>query len=437
MFRLEGSVVKRYSEALDAFLKIRKFSPEEINRLLLGTEIENRMQYQQLIMHTCVVGYAEDLLPQLQEKPLDTKEIIETGLYQLVIDVNPKLDIQHVSIPVLEEEGSAPEIHLLEQTTSAGVLDKDKTWVLSLEDQLNSRVIGQRDAAYRLARGIKKAVAGIRDTQKPVGSFMFVGNTGVGKTEMAKALADEMFGEEQKLIRIDCSEYALPHEYAKLIGAPPGYIGYHEGGHLTEKLKSHGGQVILFDEIEKADRKVHNLLLQILDEGFLTDSSGQRVTCSEAVIILTSNAAIDKLSRHRNSLGFRRASHHVDDEKYDRIAHEALKEYFRPEFLNRIDEILTFRNLEVTDCQAIIRLMLATVAGYARKTRLHVTFDDAVMHILAAEGYSEEYGARELRRTVKRRIEGPLSDLIITGQVQANDHIQVCLADNGKILFNI
>lgn len=438
MYKMEGSVVLRYAEPLDEFLKIRKFSSEEITRLLAGAELHNRSQYEQLVLNACFVSYFESIQGRLRSLPMDRRERVERGLYELAVDVNPDLDIKRVSIPVAEPKEQQPQIHLIEESSTLTKREKKFSWVRTLEEELNRRVIGQAHAAERVARGVRKAVAGIRDPRRPVGSFMFVGQTGVGKTEMANTLADIMFGSEGALLRLDCSEYALPHEYAKLIGAPPGYIGYNEGGHLTEKLKQQKGCILLFDEIEKADRKVHNLLLQMLDEGFLTDSRGQRVACAEAVIILTSNIGVEKLGAWRNAIGFRNDDRgEVGHDTVDSITQGALKDHFPPEFLNRIDEIVTFRALAREDCRAIVELMLQDVVRHARHADLRVSFSDAVPAWLADRGYAPEYGARELRRTVKRLVEAPLSDQVIEGKLQPGSEVVVSLSKNGELTFKM
>ena len=437
MYRMEGSVVKRFAEPLDRFIKIRKFSAEEILRLLSGTEPGNRAQYEQLVLNACLVGYVDEVLPKLRQLTMDRKERLERGLYDLVVDVNPALDITQVSIPVMEEAAVAEQIHLIEEVSATSRTQDQLQQARSLEDFLTHRVIGQREAAQKLARGIKKAVAGIRDPKKPVGSFFFVGQTGVGKTEMAKALAQHLYGTDHKLLRLDCSEYALPHEYAKLIGAPPGYIGYNEGGQLTERLKEGGGHVLLFDEIEKADRKVHNLLLQMLDEGFITDAKGQRIGCADAVIIMTSNLGAEEAQQLRTAIGFDAAGgvREVTHADSQRVSQQALRRCFSPEFLNRIDEIVTFRPLDFDDGVAIVRLMLQEVAGYAQQAEIRLACDNDVERWLAERGYSREFGARELRRTVKTYLEAPLSELIIDGGVRRGHSVCVSVGSDKNLRF--
>jgi ATP-dependent Clp protease ATP-binding subunit ClpC len=277
-----------------------------------------------------------------------------------------------------------------------------------------------------VVKAFRKAAAGIRDPRRPIGTFMLVGSTGTGKTELAKMVSRHLFGDGTRLVRIDCSEYALPHEYAKLIGAPPGYVGHNEGGHLTEQMKDKKVGVVLFDEIEKAHKKVHNLLLQIMDEGFLTDSKGQVVPFNRSFILLTSNVGVEEISAIRDRVGFDwKARTVVGREQTKDATLDAMKHAFRPEFINRLDGVLMFNSLTEQDCVRIARNQLEQVAGYLRQGGIELRFAPSVAREIARQGFNPEYGARELRRLIQTRIEEPLSERILAGEFRGGDTVRV------------
>ena len=307
--------------------------------------------------------------------------------------------------------------------------------LLRLEDTLHERVIGQNEAVKSVADAIRRARAGLKDPSRPIGSFIFVGPTGVGKTELAKALAVAVFGDENSLIRIDMSEYMEKHAVAKLIGAPPGYVGHDEEGQLTEKIRRKPYSVVLFDEIEKAHDDVFNLFLQILDEGRLTDSKGRVVSFKNSIIILTSNVGASEVSK-RTSLGFGysdnvKAEH---DAMESRIS-DALKTRFKPEFLNRIDDIITFHKLTKQDTEAIAEIMLKNL-----RKRLHdnlnitLEISDYAMDKIVEEGYDQVYGARPLKRVIQRRIEDRLSEEILRGNIN-RDSVAVVDYFDGEFTY--
>ncbi len=307
--------------------------------------------------------------------------------------------------------------------------DEEGERLLHLDEILKKRIIGQDEAVDAVARAIRRGRVGLKDAKRPIGSFIFLGPTGVGKTELSKALADVMFGDENAMIRIDMSEYMEKHSVSKMIGSPPGYVGYEEGGQLTEKVRRRPYSVVLFDEIEKAHPDVFNLLLQILEDGILTDSQGRRVDFKNTVIIMTSNVGAGHLVEPK-SMGFVSAANpEADEEKMRENALEALKGAFRPEFLNRIDEIIVFRKLTEDNIRAITELMLREVNGRIEQNGIHVDFSPEVVAWLAKEGFDPVYGARPLRRAIVRRVEDSLSEAMLDGTVKAGDHVTAVLED--------
>ena len=307
--------------------------------------------------------------------------------------------------------------------------------LLRLEDILHERVIGQKEAVKSVSDAIRRARAGLKDPNRPIGSFIFVGPTGVGKTELSKALAAAVFGDESALIRIDMSEYMEKYAVSKLIGAPPGYVGYDEEGQLTEKVRRKPYSVVLFDEIEKAHEDVFNLFLQILDDGRLTDNKGRTVSFKNTVIIMTSNVGASELAK-RTSLGFGLNSGGRDsdyDEMRERIQ-DALKAKFKPEFLNRIDDVITFHKLTEEDIASVAEIMLTSLRKRLNSLGIGLEITDAAMNEILVEGYDSVYGARPLKRVIQRRIEDKLSEYILLGKIK-KDSVAVVDYVNGEFVY--
>lgn len=312
----------------------------------------------------------------------------------------------------------------------------ETTRLLKLEDVLHERVIGQHEAVVALSKSIRRARVGLKNPNRPVGSFIFSGPTGVGKTELAKALAEAIFGSEDNIIRIDMSEFMERHTVSKLIGSPPGYVGYNEGGQLTEAIRRKPYSVVLFDEIEKAHNDVFNILLQILDDGRLSDSRGRVVSFKEAIIIMTSNVGARSLE-NTSRLGFAV----IDDEdkdRYERIketVNEEIKRAFRPEFLNRLDDIIVFSHLSRPEIRQIVDIMLKDLIKRIHSQELEIVFAEGVKDFLAKIGYSTTYGARPLRREIMRRLEDPISEEILLGKYKPGDAIEVYQESEKEIGF--
>lgn len=310
--------------------------------------------------------------------------------------------------------------------------------LLHLEDELHKRVIGQDEAVHSVAKAIRRARAGLKDPKKPIGSFLFLGSTGVGKTELAKALAETMFGSEKHMIRFDMSEYMEKHEVSRLVGAPPGYVGYEEGGQLTDAIRLHPYSVILFDEIEKANFDFFNILLQVLDDGRLTDGQGRTVDFTNCIIIMTSNLGSKFLKDKSAHVGFL-SKEDTEKDFNDRktVIMNEVKRTFRPEFINRIDEMIVFHPLNKESLGAILKLLLKDVEKKIQHLHLSLDISEEAQEALISSGTDLEYGARPLRRTIQKEVEDPISELILKGGLQGKSIIHISTDENKKLIFNI
>ena len=313
--------------------------------------------------------------------------------------------------------------------------EEESNRLLNLESILHQRVIGQEEAVLAVSKAIKRARVGLKDPKRPVGSFIFLGPTGVGKTELSKALADALFGDENAVIRIDMSEYMEKHTVSKLIGSPPGYVGYEEGGQLTEKVRRKPYSVILLDEIEKAHPDVFNVLLQILDDGRLTDGKGRTVDFKNSVVIMTSNVGVSTI-RKQAVLGFATSSNEREDayEKMKENVLEELKKTFRPEFLNRVDEIIVFHQLQEEHIRKIVDLMLKSLLVRIKEMNINVEVTDKARAFLAEKGYDQAYGARPLRRAIQKMVEDQLSEEMLKGEIKPGSEVLVDVEDD-KLIF--
>jgi ATP-dependent Clp protease ATP-binding subunit ClpC len=306
---------------------------------------------------------------------------------------------------------------------------EERDRLLKLEERLHERVVGQDEAVEAVAEAVRRARAGLADPNRPDGSFLFLGPTGVGKTELARTLAEALFGSEDVMVRLDMSEYQERHTVSRLVGAPPGYVGHEEAGQLTEAVRRKPYAVLLFDEIEKAHSDVFNLLLQILDDGRLTDSQGRTVDFKNTILIMTSNLGADRIQAFA-----RKESGSFEELKEDLM--EVLRHSFRPEFINRIDEIIVFQALTTEQLEQITRLMLDRVARRLRAQHIEVEFSDEVIHHLAEIGFDPEFGARPLRRAIQRELENEVSRLLLSGALQPDDRVRIDY-DDVQLTFDV
>ncbi|HEY8463318.1 MAG TPA: AAA family ATPase, partial [Bacillota bacterium] len=308
--------------------------------------------------------------------------------------------------------------------------------LLKLEQILHQRVIGQDEAVEAVAKAVRRARAGLKDPKRPIGSFIFLGPTGVGKTELARALAEALFGDENAMIRIDMSEYMERHTVSRLVGSPPGYVGFDEGGQLTEKVRRQPYSVVLFDEIEKAHPEVFNILLQVLEDGRLTDSHGRTVDFRNTVVIMTSNVGANLIERS-GPFGFKIANDEANNqyEKMKENVLEELKRTFRPEFLNRIDEVIVFHALTKEQITNIIDLMVQPLVKQLAERGIRLEIAPQAREVLVREGYDPAFGARPLRRAVQKLIENPLSEELLKGNLKPGCTVQVD-AEQGRLTFN-
>jgi ATP-dependent Clp protease ATP-binding subunit ClpC len=334
---------------------------------------------------------------------------------------------------IVDEEDVATIVSNWTGVPVSRMLETEREKLVEMEARLHERVIGQHDAIEALSDAIRRARSGLKDPSRPIGSFIFVGPTGVGKTELAKALAEFLFDSEDAMTRVDMSEFQERHTVSRLIGAPPGYVGYDDSGQLTESIRRRPYQVVLFDEIEKAHPDVFNTLLQVLDDGRLTDGQGHTVDFRNTVIIMTSNVGTEHV--RQQSIGLVRQRDKSAEENARERVHEALREAFRPEFLNRIDEIVVFQPLTELELTKIVDLLAAEVAGRLSEQGLSMELTEAAKALLVREGYVPAYGARPLRRTIQRQVETPLSRALLKGEFVPGDTIVVDVA-NGKLVFS-
>ena len=392
----------------------------------------------------------EDLKQKAQDIKQQKIEVVKSQNYELAADLRDK---ETKILDKLDEEKKKFESDLLHKKKEVSVelvyevvsnmtkipvskMNSDETNKLStLGDNLSSKVIGQSDAVMKIAKAIRRNRLGIKDPNKPIGSFIFLGSTGVGKTYLAKQLAKEIFGSEENLIRVDMSEYQEKHSISRLIGAPPGYVGYDEGGQLTELVKNKPYSVILFDEIEKANKDVFSTLLQVLDEGHLTDGLGRKINFKNCIIIMTSNLGVKKFQEFGTGVGFKTTTNsYIEEEQKRDMLKKELKKFFAPEFLNRIDEIIVFNTLKEEEVKQIVKLEIDKLITRLNGLKYNITCDEKVLELISKVGFDETYGARPIKRAIQDQIEDFISEEVLNGKIVENEKYELIVEEEKVVL---
>ena len=424
-------VVETCVKLADRYITDREF-PDKAFDILdeVGARMQTEIKVPEII---------EELKKKASEIKLEKMEVVKKQNYEQAAQLRDKEKKLLVKLEV-EKEKFAKQMDLEKQTIvletvyqvvssmtkiPVNKMDADDSKALmNLDKSIMGKVIGQDAAVVKIAKSIKRNRLGIKDPNRPIGSFIFLGSTGVGKTHLAKQLAKEMFGTEDSLIRVDMSEYQEKHSISKLVGAPPGYVGYEEGGLLTEKVKNKPYSVILFDEVEKAHKDVFTVLLQILDDGHVTDSLGRKINFKNTLIILTSNLGVKKLQDFGTGIGFSNNSY-ADEEAKKEILMKEMKNFFSPEFINRIDDTIVFNSLSPEDIEKITEIELKKLMTRLGEMKYTVTYNDEVVKYLAKIGFDEVYGARPLKRAIQDKIEDLLSEEVLTGKMVEGKSYQI------------
>ena len=379
---------------------------------------------------------AEVLTAQDYEKAAQLRDIEQNYLEQAEIERENWRKNLAVNRGTVGEEDIAKVVAGWTGIPVTRLTEDESQRMLKLEEVLHQRVVGQDEAVTAVAKAIRRSRVGLKDPKRPIGSFLFLGPTGVGKTELCKALAEVMFGSENDMIRIDMSEYMEKHTVSRLVGSPPGYVGHEEGGQLTEKVRRKPYSVVLFDEIEKAHEDVWNILLQILEDGIVTDSQGRRVDFKNTIIVMTSNVGARNITAADKPLGFDGRETDADEKaRFDRIKQavmEELRRTFKPEFLNRIDETIVFRQLTEEDIRRIAQRMLEITGKRMAQQGITLLADDEAVTALAKDGFDPQYGARPLRRAIQNEVEDAVAEQMLEGKLQSGDTAHICLQD-GKV----
>ena len=424
-------VVETCVKLADRYITDREFPDKAFDIL---DEVGARMQTE-----IKVPEVIEELKKKAAEIKIEKMEVVKKQNYEQAAQLRDKEKKLLIKLEA-EKEKFAKQMDLEKQTIALNTVYEvvssmtkipvnkmdadDSKALMNLDKSIMGKVIGQDSAVVKIAKSIKRNRLGIKDPNRPIGSFIFLGSTGVGKTHLAKQLAKEMFGTEDSLIRVDMSEYQEKHTISKLVGAPPGYVGYEEGGLLTEKFKNKPYSVILFDEVEKAHKDVFTVLLQILDDGHVTDSLGRKINFKNTLIILTSNLGVKKLQDFGTGIGFSNNSY-ADEEAKKQILMKEMKNFFSPEFINRIDDTIVFNSLSPEDIEKITEIELKKLMTRLGDMKYTVTYNDEVVKYLAKIGFDEVYGARPLKRAIQDKIEDLLSEEVLTGKMIEGKSYQI------------
>ena len=440
------------------YVSIKQFKEEDMENILRKRFFRSPTSFSTFIVTTCVVNF-EDLFMLLDNMGIPGRiapPILMNELYELCKSINPALTYENAQMLSDEEDEEAPDggqRNAPYRTTAAGPMnqyakkkkqkkfkDVPKEDLMTLADRMKMYIIGQDEAVDSLCDAIQRAKIGLKDPLRPIGSFMFAGRTGVGKTLASKVLADELINDRNNLVTIDCSEYSSDHEYAKLIGATSGYIGHDQGGVLTNAMMKNSFAVVVFDEVEKASAKVHELLLQVLEEGRLTDGKGQTVSFKDAILIMTSNVGSKEIESIGKTIGFGDVSK-ITDEKKNTALNEALKKKFKPEFLNRLDDIINFKTLQENDYMKIIDIELFKLNDNLKNNdteykELALEFTKGVKKFIYDNGIDEDYGARPLKRCIEKEISTPLARVILKDDIKGESIVKINFKGK-KVNFNV
>ncbi len=394
----------------------------------------------------------KEITEQIEKLVAEKEEAIIAQNFELAASIRDKEKKLESKLAALKNEKTLNSANCLGEVTAECIAEIVSGWsgvpvaqltkeegerLLNMESVLHSRLIGQEEAVSAVSKAIRRGRVGLKDPKRPIGSFIFLGPTGVGKTELCKALAEAMFGSESAMIRLDMSEYMEKHTVSKLIGSPPGYVGFDEGGQLTEKVRRSPYSVVLFDEIEKAHPDVFNLLLQILDDGVLTDSQGRNISFKNTVVIMTSNIGARLITEKKVSFGFGESSNDTDQKQINTLVINELKKEFRPEFLNRLDDIIVFTKLSKPEILKIAENMLKNLSSRTKEIDIDVHFDSSVAEMVAEVGFDPIYGARPLRRAIQSRVEDLLSEKILDQTIQKGDKVKVLVIDKNLEVVKI
>ena len=405
--------------------KVRLDSTDEVSEL---TELEEEVQELVTEKEKAIQNQDFESAARLRLREKQLAEVLEQAKIKAAKQENGYLDqVTDEDVAAVVSQWTGVPLQQLEK--------KESQRLLYLENVLHKRVVGQEDAVKAISRAIRRARSGLKDPNRPIGSFMFLGPTGVGKTELAKALAEAMFGSEEALIRVDMSEYMEKYSTSRLIGSPPGYVGYEEGGQLTEKIRQKPYSVILLDEVEKAHPDVFNILLQVLDDGHLTDSKGRKVDFRNTILIMTSNIGATEIREEKN-VGFNVKDITKDHQAMEKRILEELKKAFRPEFLNRIDETVVFKTLDQEQIHEIVKIMSRSILDRMKEHEIQVKITPAAYDVIGKVGFDPEYGARPIRRALQKEIEDRLAEALLSGQIQLGDAVTIG-ASKGKITLTV
>lgn len=392
-------------------------------------ELENRLKEICSQKHQAIEKQNFEKAATLRDKEKETTSLLRVKTQQWK-------DLAKTEIKTITGENVADIVSAWTGVPVSQLTEEESQKLLRLEDFLHKRIVGQEEAVKAVSKAVRRGRSAFKNPKRPIGSFLFLGPTGVGKTELTKALAESLFGSEQQIIRIDMSEYMEKHSVSRLVGSPPGYVGFEEGGQLTEKVRRNPYSIVLFDEIEKADNDVFNILLQIMEDGVLTDSNGKKADFKNCVVIMTSNIGAEQISNNKSAMGF--AGESAEKGRKERIkslVNEEIKKFFKPEFINRIDEIIIFDSLNENEIKEIARRMLSELQKRCNNGGIEINFEESVVEAVSKKGFDTIYGARPLRRAVTSMVEDPLAEKYLTGEFKDKKSV-ICKWNGEKITIS-